>query len=161
DQFLPDAVRQKALDLAMHYGGDANALSAHIWGSVLRPPPPNSTPIANSRRERQMEAACRADPDNGSRLNTLGILLYRAGEYQKALDTLLHSERLNAEAFGESITFDLAFLAMCHYQLGRREQAQIYLKRTRESIKEFQMETGFRNTTRWFLQEAETLIEGK
>jgi tetratricopeptide (TPR) repeat protein len=157
DQTLSDAVRQKALALAQHYHGNARVFNEKSWGVVMSPRHPE-----DRYREalRHAEAACRIDPDCGEYLNTLGIAQYRVGQYQKALDTLLRSDRLNAEAFGGSICVDLAFIAMCHHQLGHREEAQVYLKRLRESIKEY-TNRRYRGMAQRFLREAEELIEGK
>jgi hypothetical protein len=109
---------------------------------------------------RQSEVAHRAFPNNNEQLNTLGVAQYRVGRYREALDTLLHADRLTAEAYGKSIVFDLAFIAMCHHQLGHREEARVYLKRSQESIKE-DMHPGLRSQAQPILREAEALIEGK
>jgi WD40 repeat protein len=158
DQTLNDAVRQKALALAQHYRGDAYELDWDTWAVVWKP---GNTDDRYRLALRRIEAACRADPDSGERLNTLGVALYRVGQYQKALDTLLRADRLNSEAYSGSLSFDLAFIAMSHHQLGNREQAQVYLKRLRESIKEYPTRSDYRAWSRIFLREAETLIEGK
>jgi tetratricopeptide (TPR) repeat protein len=154
DQTLSDAVRQKALVLAERYCGDAGPLNQRSWPVVVRP---GYTDERYRLALRQAEAACRVEPDNCEYLNTLGVALYRVGQYQKALETLTRSDQLAAEAYGSSLPRDLAFAAMSYFQLDRREQAQVYLGRLRVSLKD----RNVRNVIRALLREAESLIEGK
>jgi WD40 repeat protein/serine/threonine protein kinase len=155
DQTLRDAVREKALALAQHYRGDTQTLGrgssqllwSHLGTDVYR------------RMLRRFEAASRADPDCGDALADFGAALYRAGEYQKALDTLLRADRLNDEAYGGSIFADLAFIAMSHHQLGHRDEAQEYLNRLRESVKHYA--SLFSSDAQRLLREAEALIMGQ
>jgi Tfp pilus assembly protein PilF len=58
---------------------------------------------------------------NGTCLNTMGVLLYRAGRYDEAIAML---ERSGAAHRGQFDGFDLFFLAMAHRRLGRRDQAR-------------------------------------
>ena len=60
-------------------------------------------------------------PDEGTLLNTLGVVHYRAGRYSEAITTL---ERSLAAGRGLSDGFDLFFLAMAHHRLGHRDQAR-------------------------------------
>ena len=77
-----------------------------------------------------------AKPDRGSRtcatsrptdaggtghLNTLGVALYRAGEFAEAITTL---EQSLAVGKGQFDAFDLFFLAMAHHRLGHRIEAR-------------------------------------
>jgi eukaryotic-like serine/threonine-protein kinase len=53
--------------------------------------------------------------------NTLGLAYYRAGRYQEAAETL--QANLKDQVDG-ALTYDLYFLAMCHYQLGDNGRAK-------------------------------------
>ncbi len=55
-------------------------------------------------------------------LNTLGVALYRAGQYAEATSIL---ERSRAAGKGEFEAFDLFFLAMAHHQLGHRKEGRL------------------------------------
>ena len=45
---------------------------------------------------RYSEEACQLEPENGDFLNTLGVAYYRVGNYEKALDVLSRSDKINA-----------------------------------------------------------------
>jgi hypothetical protein len=61
-------------------------------------------------------------------LNTLGGILYRAGNYQGALDRL--SQRL-AENGSKGFPQDWAFLAMAHHRLGHQAESRRWLDKLR------------------------------
>ena len=58
-------------------------------------------------------------PFEGPYQTTLGMAQYRLGKYQEALTTLTHADELNQAAQGGPVPADLAFLAMCRYQMRR------------------------------------------
>jgi serine/threonine protein kinase/WD40 repeat protein/Tfp pilus assembly protein PilF len=60
-------------------------------------------------------------PDRQIFLNTLGVVYYRLGQYQQAVQTL---ERSLSAGKGETAAFDLFFLAMCHGRLGNDAKAR-------------------------------------
>jgi hypothetical protein len=61
-------------------------------------------------------------------LNTLGVILYRAGRYQEAIDRL--DERVAVgEALGAPV--DWVFLAMAHHRLGHKAEANRWLDKFR------------------------------
>ncbi len=65
--------------------------------------------------------AIAASPDTAVYLNTLGVAQYRAGHFSEAIATLKKSL---AASKGESDAFDLFFLAMARYRLGRVTEAR-------------------------------------
>jgi tetratricopeptide (TPR) repeat protein/WD40 repeat protein len=54
-------------------------------------------------------------------LNTLGVALYRAGQYDEAISIL---EQILAVGKGEYDAYDLFFLAMAHHRLGQATQSR-------------------------------------
>ena len=119
----------------------------------------NEKPAANRLALRQAEAACHLEPDNGLYLNTWGVAQYRSCQYPEALKTLTQSDKINSAEFGGSHPADLAFLSMTHHQLGQKAQAAATLARLREVMKKPQWAANEEPEN--FLQEAETLVEGK
>jgi Tfp pilus assembly protein PilF len=65
-------------------------------------------------------------PDSNMSINTLGLVLYRAGEYAEAIPVIERSLAANDNA---SIPYDLLFLALCHAKRGERVRARAYLER--------------------------------
>jgi serine/threonine protein kinase/WD40 repeat protein len=73
---------------------------------------------------RALQLARRAvelNPDQSIFLNTLGVVLYRAGEFREAIATLESSLQASRGRFDG---FDLFFLAMAHHRLGHRGPAR-------------------------------------
>jgi uncharacterized protein HemY len=56
--------------------------------------------------------------------NTLGVALYRAGDWKAAIDALHKSQELKASLRIPGDSFDLFFLAMSHWQLDQTEEAR-------------------------------------
>ena len=81
---------------------------------------------------------------------TLGVLLYRAERYEEAIE---HQRRASATYAGEA--FDLFFLAMQHWQIGRREEARDYRARAVAWMDEHNPEHPL---LQHFRQEADELI---
>lgn len=63
--------------------------------------------------------AVELDPTSAYCANTLGVALYRSADWQGAIDSLESSMRIRQG--GDS--FDWFFLAMAHWQLGRKDEA--------------------------------------
>jgi Flp pilus assembly protein TadD len=59
-------------------------------------------------------------PGNGMSWNTLGVALYRVGDYKATVDALTNS--MQRRSGGDA--FDWFFLAMAHWQLGNNDEAQ-------------------------------------
>jgi tetratricopeptide (TPR) repeat protein len=70
----------------------------------------------------------RDDQDRWTYLNTLGVALYRAGEYQKAIDTLMTAEAIFSDPF------NWPFLAMAYYQLDKKAEATEWSERFRAKM---------------------------
>jgi tetratricopeptide (TPR) repeat protein len=72
-------------------------------------------------------------PEESISLNTLGVALYRAGDFTKAIENL---ERSLAAGHGQSDAFDLFFLAMAHHRLGHHEEAKRCFDRAVDWLRE-------------------------
>jgi tetratricopeptide (TPR) repeat protein len=145
--------RQEAITVAQTYPEDPQALNNLARERVKLP---GGQMSGYRKAVLHSEEACQLEPTNGNYLNTLGVAYYRAGNYEKALETLLRSDPINKAQFEGSIPEDLAFLAMTHQRLGHAKEAQAELQRLRERMKD----------PRWaqdaeaqgFLREAEALL---
>jgi WD40 repeat protein len=78
---------------------------------------------------RRAEAACRASPESWRFLPTLGMALYRAGEYDRALKTLRNAQTISEHTFGVADPSILAFAAMTLHRLGRSDESREALER--------------------------------
>ena len=61
-----------------------------------------------------------------SNWKTLGVALYRAGVWKAAIEALEKSEVLAPD---KNLAFNGLFLAMAHWQLGRRDEARLWYER--------------------------------
>ncbi|MBC8406875.1 MAG: tetratricopeptide repeat protein [Planctomycetes bacterium] len=74
-------------------------------------------------------SAVEMEPENHWYLNTLGVALYRNGQYEKALQVLQRCQEMNAVSDNRyDDASDTLFLAMTHYRLGHLDRAQEMLK---------------------------------
>lgn len=73
----------------------------------------------------------------GSHFNTLGVAEYRAGNFQASIDACLKSVQLTPTELNLPGPYagDLAFLAMSHFQLGHKDEAEEYRKQFSEAMK--------------------------
>ena len=89
----------------------ASCCNAFAWelltGSETDRDPPRAVPLA--RR------AVGLAPDDDMSLKTLGLALYRAGQYAEAIAVLERSLAANNKS---SVPYDLFFLAICHARQG-------------------------------------------
>jgi tetratricopeptide (TPR) repeat protein len=153
---LPDmspSQRQDGLAIAQTYPENPSKLNELAWQLVKLP---GGEMSGYRKAVRYSEEACQLEPENGDFVNTLGVAFYRVGNYEKALDVLVRSNKLSALKQIGSIPADLAFLAMVHQQLGHAQEAEAKLTFLRERMKD----------PRWakdaeaqgFLREAEELL---
>jgi hypothetical protein len=159
DPKLDEPLRKAALAHAQVFRLRSLELNNASWYVVRWP---GAAQAQYERALKQAEEACRLAPGDGASLNTLGVAQYRLGRYEEALKTLTQSEKLNSLYRGStSLPADLAFLAMCHQQLGQRQEARAELERLRRTVGR---DVGFREDLEKenaeFLREAEALIEG-
>ena len=145
--------RQEVLAVAHTYPENPNELNKLAWELVK----PHGGEMSGHRKAlRFSEEACQLEPENGAFLTTLGVAYYRVGNYEKALDVLSRSNKINALEDKDSDPADLSFLAMAHQQLGHAKEAGAKLQLLRERMKD----------PRWaqdaagqgFLREAEELL---
>ena len=82
---------------------------------------------------RLAQAAVKAEPRNGGFRNTLGVALYRAGDWTRAIAELDESVRIwNGD---QGYSYDGFFLAMAHWRLGEELKALAYFDRSVHSMK--------------------------
>jgi hypothetical protein len=118
-----------------------------------------------SSREEVAEALAKARralsmfPQNPGFMGTVGMALYRSGEYEQAIAMLASSGAGYAERKFKPQVPELAFTAMAEFRLGRVKQAREGLARVRQVL----AESPRANDPEWkkFVAEAGALIEGK
>ena len=102
------------------------------------------------------EEACRNEPENGYLLTTLGMAYYRAGNYEKARDTLLRSDAINKTQHARAPVANLAFLAMTLEHLGHAKEAEAKFQLLRERMRD--PRSAQAAEAQGFLREAEELL---
>jgi hypothetical protein len=165
DQALDEPVRQVAVRIATVRGDNAYLLNRDAWGMVKDS---NGNDTVYSRALRKARVAAATDPEAARHLGVLGVALYRTREYRDALQALSRSDRALLAMRGHSHAANLAFIAMIHDQLGRKEEAQIALDRLRTFMKDPPRPPLSSQRDDWtqyvasptFLSEAEALISG-
>jgi serine/threonine protein kinase/tetratricopeptide (TPR) repeat protein len=96
----------------------AKDLNQLAWPLAAKPDPElrsARTAVALAQR------AVTLEPSDGNIWNTLGVALYRAGDYSKCLEALGKSRDLQGE---RDFSADAFFLAMSHWQLGHQSDAR-------------------------------------
>jgi tetratricopeptide (TPR) repeat protein len=153
DKIISEAARQKALELAEHFKEETNPHQYHAvaWPVVRHP---YSNVFMCQFALAQMKAACDRAPDIAPYRIDLGVAQYRLGKFQKeqyqdALATLTKCDQNHPTT--------LAFLAMTQQRLGQKEQAQAFLSRLRDLMKQERWAKGPGALA--FLAEAEALLQ--
>jgi tetratricopeptide (TPR) repeat protein len=85
----------------------------YVTGPIAQRDPARALPL--------IQKAIELRPNESMYQNTLGVALYRNGDFVPAIDSLKKSLDLGR---GQSDGFDLFFLAMCHKKLGDAAQAK-------------------------------------
>ena len=107
---------------------------------------------------RQVIELCLAEtPLNAAVINSLGILMYRLGDYRGALETLARSHESYSEQYEGGVPADLAFMAMAQYRLGSEAEARVTMTLLRAAMTNADL--GASHDNRKHLAEAEALIK--
>jgi WD40 repeat protein len=105
------------------------------WTCVLRPEAvDNYEPVI-----RLAEQAVEADPESETYLDTLGVVLYRAGRAEEAVERLTEANKRFEAHDSESTSspaYTWYFLAMAHQKAGHVEQAREYLNKANQRTDE-------------------------
>jgi WD40 repeat protein len=125
--------KQEVLAVAQTYPEDLWALN-NLARELVRLPGGEMSGYRKALRF--SEEACQLEPENSDFVTTLGVAYYRVGNYEKALDVLSRSDKINGLKDNGSRPTDLAFLAMAHQQLGHSREAEAELKLLRERMKD-------------------------
>ena len=137
---------------------------------------------------RAVESASRAvqlAPDRFYYRDTFGAILYRAGQFNAAIEQLRESMRIQEkqseagqgaptskqveEQRATPMAFDWLFLAMAQHKLGHGDEAEVQLDKVVRSMEESEQERSLEASFSWNVRlemrlvrrEAEALIEGK
>jgi tetratricopeptide (TPR) repeat protein len=101
------------------------------------------------------EQAFEAEPDSGSHAQTLGIVYYRLGNYEKAIETLQRARQLHKAG---DATWEGFFMAMCYWQLGNKDLARDLYYQTSEMIGDADPENYLIRQLRPYQYEAASLL---
>jgi tetratricopeptide (TPR) repeat protein len=129
----------------------AAKLNVDVWTMVAHTSAP---PEIVAKALSQAREAAELAPDNFNIANTLGVALFRAGQFEDAIVALTRSDQLSAAAGLGPLSENWAFLAMAQFKIGRVEESRRSLARLRDLVKQ----PGGDTLT---LREVEALIEGK
>ena len=122
--------------MRQHFRTSAHADSVHwtVWTCIQLPDGVDDW----TKLVEWAEKALAADPDNKTRLTTLGAVLYRAGRFDEAVRRLTEAEAAfkKAKASPSTITYTWLFLAMAEERRGHTEQAREWLARAVREIEQ-------------------------
>jgi Tfp pilus assembly protein PilF len=131
----------------------ASIQNSLAWAYATAPPSLRDSAKAVTHAQ----SAVRLAPEVGNYHNTLGVALYRAGEFRESvieLDTSL------ATASRQDTTFNLFFLAMCHFQLGETDRAKVDFDRACRLQSEAPPAAANADDLQAIRREAEALVTG-
>ncbi len=148
---LPDGVRKQTFNLER----EPNELNQQAWDIVVQP---TLTASEYSTGLYAAGLAARMKPGDPAVLNTLGVAQYRAGKFQKAIESLARSETLyGAREPKHSEPSNLAFAALAKFRLGDTAGAQTALDLVREQ--RLSLDLNISTVDAEFCEEAEFLID--
>ena len=138
------------------------------WACALGQAVADYGPLLRARNGRSPRPRPRIEPC----LNTRAAILYRAGRFKAARDTLLEALDAHRESNGELPSpQDWLFLAMTQYRLGQADEATRWLDKTRRWLRAAPQQPAAAATAQplpraeeleieLLLREAERLIDG-
>ncbi|MEE8459162.1 MAG: tetratricopeptide repeat protein [Phycisphaerales bacterium] len=148
------------IEVARVYGGvqveeTVEEVADVAWRIVREP----DLPDEQYALARQVIELCLAEtPDSAALINSLGVLMYRQGDYTDALETLARSHETYSEQYDGGVPADLAFMAMAQYRLGNEAEARVTMTLLRAAMTNADL--GASEDNRKHLAEAEGLIGG-
>jgi tetratricopeptide (TPR) repeat protein len=120
---------RKFLELAPQNANGHNNLA---WLLATCPEPKFRDP---TRAVAEATRAVKLAPNAGTYWNTLGVAHYRAGDWKAAIAAL---EKSNELFKGNEMNFNAFFLAMAHWQLGKKDEARKSYDRAVQWMEKYQ-----------------------
>jgi serine/threonine protein kinase len=108
---------------------------------------------------RAIERALAEKPESPAFINTLGVLRYRLGEDEVALETLAVSHAYYSQQYEGGVPADLAFMALAHHELGHESEARQAMAALRAAMKNRELAESEDNQRH--LAEAEAILGGE
>lgn len=135
----------------------AKAFVGQIWTNIY--PAIGDSGTITSQDLQRLRDICQMRP-TGYHFMILGITEYRVGQFDAAVGSLtVATDRLTSEwALPEPHPLTLGFLAMCHHQLGHKDEASRFLDQMRVTLKDVRY--AFDASTQQLTQEAIRLLNG-
>jgi tetratricopeptide (TPR) repeat protein len=146
---ISETVRQQALAMTQQLENDVLLTNLACSDVLLAS---DRTPEEYQRALRWAEEGQRLAPEAGNIVQNVAGALYRVGRYEESAALSQRTYEMNLKS-GDGYPYDLLFLAMAQYKMGRHEDAKATFKRMPRGSK------GYIRPDVW--REAETLIEGK
>ncbi len=138
-------------DVPKYRSGLAMSHNSLAWRLVTSPDVKLRDPACAVELARK---AVQAAPEKATFWNTLGVAYYRAGQWEDTITALGKSRELGA-AGHEGI--DLFFIAMAHWQLGKKDQARLWYDKAIEWMEKKQAGTNEKDNRRFRAEATELL----
>lgn len=117
---------------------------------------PDASPDDLANAVKYARLAVETSPKWGPHVNTLGIALYKSGQYKEAIEMLLRSQELQAQTPIGPLPSGWAYIAMAYWRLDQRDDARAAMAKC-EAISAEEAWRG-NAAAQGFLQEAKALI---